>query len=167
MNCPNCGALMNLGENGESFQCEYCRSVYVPEPNVEGVRVLGEAANELCPVCSVPLVQATLAGHRLLHCKQCEGMLVPMDDFVALLAELRARSTGARGVQPSADRSQLNRRLHCPRCHQPMDTHFYEGPGNIIIDDCSPCRVNWLDSGELMRVVQAPDHVYSEDTYGR
>jgi Zn-finger nucleic acid-binding protein len=48
-----------------------------------------------------------------------------------------------------------------------MDTHFYEGPGNIIIDDCSRCFLNWLDQGELMRVVHAPDHVYNQDRYGR
>ena len=46
-----------------------------------------------------------------------------------------------------------------------MDTHFYGGPGNVIIDDCSRCCVNWLDHGELMRIVHAPDRVY-EQGYG-
>jgi len=39
-----------------------------------------------------------------------------------------------------------------------MDTHYYAGPGNVIIDDCSQCFLNWLDHGELMRVVRAPDY---------
>ena len=38
-----------------------------------------------------------------------------------------------------------------------METHFYNGPGNVIIDDCEHCELNWLDTGELMRVVRAPD----------
>jgi Zn-finger nucleic acid-binding protein len=36
-----------------------------------------------------------------------------------------------------------------------MDTHFYGGPGNIIIDDCDRCSLNWLDAGELMRIALA------------
>jgi Zn-finger nucleic acid-binding protein len=39
-----------------------------------------------------------------------------------------------------------------------MDTHYYAGPGNIVIDDCPSCELNWLDAGELMTIVRAPDH---------
>jgi Zn-finger nucleic acid-binding protein len=31
------------------------------------------------------------------------------------------------------------------------------GPGNVVIDTCERCRVNWLDSGELRRIAVAPD----------
>jgi Zn-finger nucleic acid-binding protein len=41
-----------------------------------------------------------------------------------------------------------------------MDTHYYAGPGNIVIDDCGRCELNWLDAGELMTIVRAPDHSY-------
>jgi Zn-finger nucleic acid-binding protein len=37
-----------------------------------------------------------------------------------------------------------------------MDVHPYGGPGNIVIDNCPHCRLNWLDSGEFFRVVRAP-----------
>jgi Zn-finger nucleic acid-binding protein len=37
-----------------------------------------------------------------------------------------------------------------------MDTHYYAGPGNIVIDDCSFCHLNWLDYGELQRITRAP-----------
>jgi len=43
-----------------------------------------------------------------------------------------------------------------------MDTHFYAGPGNIVIDDCARCELNWLDAGELMVVARAPDHAYDQ-----
>jgi hypothetical protein len=28
----------------------------------------------------------------------------------------------------------------------------------VIIDDSSPCELNWLDAGELTAIVHAPDH---------
>ena len=167
MTCPNCGAPMRPAENEDSLQCEYCHGVYTPQANEEGVRLLGEASKLACPVCAAPLEQAALASHRILYCKRCEGMLVGMNDFVALIGELRGSHSGAGNVQPAADRAGLERHLQCPQCHQPMDTHFYEGPGNIVIDDCSRCFLNWLDRGELMRVVHAPDHLYAPDGYGR
>jgi Zn-finger nucleic acid-binding protein len=27
-----------------------------------------------------------------------------------------------------------------------------------VIDDCASCELNWLDAGELMTIVRAPDH---------
>jgi Zn-finger nucleic acid-binding protein len=38
-----------------------------------------------------------------------------------------------------------------------MITHRYGGPGNVIIDSCERCQANWLDYGELARIVRAPD----------
>lgn len=167
MTCPNCGAPMHVTESEDSLQCDYCRGIYTPRQNEDGVRLLGEASPLACPVCSVPLEQAALAGRRILSCTTCQGLLVGMNDFVALIEELRTdhRSDGA--IQPAADPKALQRRIQCPQCRRPMDTHFYEGPGNIVIDDCSRCSLNWLDQGELMRVVHAPNHVYADDTYGR
>jgi Zn-finger nucleic acid-binding protein len=167
MNCPGCGAPMRLEENEESLRCEYCRSVYTPEPNDEGVRQLGKASELACPVCAVALEQAALAGHRILYCARCQGMLVPMNDFLALIEELRSHHGGAETVQPPADRTALQRHVNCPKCHAQMDTHFYEGPGNIVIDDCSHCFLNWLDKGEMMKIVHAPDHLYAEDRLNR
>jgi Zn-finger nucleic acid-binding protein len=42
------------------------------------------------------------------------------------------------------------------------DTHYYGGPGNVIIDDCSRCELNWLDNGELMTIVRAPHRSLEE-----
>jgi Zn-finger nucleic acid-binding protein len=43
-----------------------------------------------------------------------------------------------------------------------MDTHYYAGGGNVVIDDCSRCELNWLDAGELMSIVRAPGHSLAE-----
>lgn len=164
MDCPNCGAPLRLTENDDSPRCEYCGTVYTPEKNDDGVRVLGETASLACPVCKVLLERAALAGRRILYCTRCQGILVAMTDFVAVLEELRSQRPGHGRIQPAADPKGLQRHIDCPQCHQRMDTHFYEGPGNIIIDDCSRCSVNWLDKGELMKVVRAPGQDYAEDT---
>jgi Zn-finger nucleic acid-binding protein len=161
MNCPGCGAPMRLEPDEEFLRCDYCKGTYVPDKNDEGVRVLGEPSPLECPVCAKHLSQASLAAHRLLYCESCRGMLVAMDVFVMLIQELRARQEGPGAIQSAADASGLERHIHCPQCGKPMDTHFYEGPGNIIIDDCSHCSLNWLDYGELMRIIRAPDRTYS------
>jgi Zn-finger nucleic acid-binding protein len=44
-----------------------------------------------------------------------------------------------------------------------MDTHFYGGPGSIVIDNCAECEVNWLDRGELRRVALAPSGAVPEE----
>jgi Zn-finger nucleic acid-binding protein len=163
MNCPSCGAPMRLESDKECLTCDYCGNVHFPEKNDDGVRVLGELATERCPVCAIPLMLAGLNGQRLLYCNRCRGMLIGMDVFVATVQELRSRLSDAPQAGPHApDQRDLERRLDCPQCHHRMDTHFYGGPGNIVIDDCSPCRLNWLDHGELDRITRAPDRTYGE-----
>jgi hypothetical protein len=83
-------------------------------------------------------------------------MLVPMDYFVALTQDLRAHAAHG-GIAPNPPNpNDLLRRTDCPQCHRRMDTHYCAGPGNIVIDDCSFCHLNWLDYGELQRITRAP-----------
>lgn len=156
MNCPSCGAPMHLKADEDSFTCDYCHSVYVPDKNADGVRVLGESSDEPCPNCNVPLTQAALAKTRILYCTKCRGMLIPMQVFNSLIAELQVVEGGSM-IQSPADRSDLNRVLNCPHCRQRMDTHLYAGGGNAVIESCEKCLLNWLDHGELPRIVHAPD----------
>ncbi|MBI3281874.1 MAG: zf-TFIIB domain-containing protein, partial [Acidobacteria bacterium] len=55
-----------------------------------------------------------------------------------------------------ASPSELDRRIRCPKCLADMDTHWYAGPGNIVIDNCPRCELNWLDHAELARIVGTP-----------
>jgi Zn-finger nucleic acid-binding protein len=153
---------MRLEPDKEFLACDYCRNICFPEKNDDGVRVLGEADARACPVCAVPLVHAALNGVRILYCERCRGMLVAMSSFVTLVQDLRARQGGGAEIPRAPDPKGLERALVCPQCHARMDTHFYCGPGNVIIDDCSPCHLNWLDHGELMRIVRAPDRDYGD-----
>ena len=158
MTCPKCGAPMTLHEGRECMTCDYCRSVSFPEKNADGVRLLGERSELACPVCAIPLEPALLGPHRVLYCTRCRGSLIPATVFVLAIEELRSQ----RGEPPAApyrpDPAELDRRIQCPECRRPMDTHYYAGPGNIVIDDCARCDLNWLDAGELMVIVRAPDH---------
>lgn len=168
MNCPSCGAPLHLSADQDSAACEYCHSIYVPEEDEDGVRVIGDVSPLACPVCSVPLVKAALADQEVTYCKSCRGVLISMHIFPGLLDELRARREGHARVQTPLDRKAFDRHLDCPQCHQHLDTHTYDGPGNVVIDSCSKCDLIWLDYGEMSRIVRAPDHHYAEeDAYGR
>lgn len=155
MDCPGCGAPMRLEE--DHLVCPFCARVEIPEPDSQGVRILGERSERTCPVCSIPLVHASIAGERILYCEHCLGMLLGMEQFLVVVQELHARyGTSPRRPKPLDERA-LDRRLTCPQCSQPMDTHPYGGPGNIIIDACENCGLNWLDYSELDRVARAAD----------
>jgi Zn-finger nucleic acid-binding protein len=158
MNCPNCGAPLHLEDGRESAACEYCKAVYVPPPNREGVRVFDQPSELLCPICQAPLRHATLARQRILYCTGCDGSLIPMPVFVVLVHALRAQRGEAVDIAPPPEPHQLDRAALCPQCGRRMDTHFYGGGGNVVIDDCSRCELNWLDAGELMAIAHAPDH---------
>jgi Zn-finger nucleic acid-binding protein len=155
MNCPSCGAGMKLNADEDHLKCEYCKSIFFPSKDDEGVSVLEVESGEECPVCDLPLKHAAMAKIRIRYCTKCRGMLVPMGVFLAMVQELRAGDPGTL-IAPTPDRHDLQRRIGCPHCHRQMETHFYNGPGNVIIDDCEHCELNWLDSGELMRIVRAP-----------
>jgi Zn-finger nucleic acid-binding protein len=159
MNCPSCGAPMRLEADQDSMQCMYCRNIYLPEKDDQGVSVFPEMSEDICPVCAIPLANAALAKVRILYCTHCRGMLVSMGVFVTLVDELRAGQPGTL-IPPPPDPAELQTRLACPHCKKPMDTHYYSGPGNVVLESCDACELNWLDHGKLMRIVHAPDHTH-------
>jgi len=164
MVCPNCGGPMRLEPARDFLTCDYCRSLHFPDPNADGVRVLGEPSEQQCPYCATPLTHASVAGRRLLYCERCRGLLVNMDVFMAVTEELRSRHPSSAYVGEQPDWSNLERKTLCPQCGRIMNTHGYAGPGNVIIDSCSECRVIWLDHGELQRIFRAPDRRYAKPT---
>jgi Zn-finger nucleic acid-binding protein len=148
---------MRLKADMESFKCDYCQSVFFPEKGGDdGVRVLGDPADQECPLCKLPLVHAVLAKNPILYCTSCKGMLILMGQLEGLIDEMREEH-GA-GAAPSApDKEELSRKINCPQCHRPMDAHFYAGGGNAVIDSCEECSLIWLDRGVLVRIAHASD----------
>jgi len=151
---------MRLKADQVCFSCDYCGSIDVPDINADGVRVFDEPAELACPVCSTALMQAAAAGQRMLYCNVCHGMLISMGVFPVVIEDLKSqRASTAYNARP-VDLRDLDRRLPCPKCGRQMDTHLYGGGGNVVIDDCENCGLNWLDYGELDRIVRAPDREY-------
>jgi hypothetical protein len=91
----------------------------------------------------------------LLFCQGCLGLLIQMDLFVPVIQAARI-SEGRTEVVLPRSQNPGERVLVCPRCGQPMLSHIYSGPGNLVIDTCERCLVNWLDAGELRRIARAP-----------
>ena len=147
---------MHLAAGSDYLTCEFCKTVQIADPDDEGVRVLDEQSTRSCPICSLPLWNATLLGERIESCRKCKGMLIPMAEFEDLLEQLRAKQNAV-AIPTKADPAELRRKVDCPNCHKQMDTHFYYGGGSVIIDACDPCCLIWFDHGELMRIVRAPD----------
>jgi Zn-finger nucleic acid-binding protein len=164
MNCPACGAPITPKPDTAGYKCDYCHAVFYPGEEDDGVVVSAEPADAPvaldCPVSSQPLVLASIAKTPLLYCTQCHGLLLPMNVLPGLIEAVRAGQTKP-AVQTPPDQDDLKRTLQCPQCHKRMDTHFYAGPGNVIVDSCSDCWLIWLDRGELTRIAHAPDE---EDT---
>jgi Zn-finger nucleic acid-binding protein len=154
---------MRLKPDMQSYKCDYCKSVYFPEKNDDGVRVLDEPCDQDCPLCNVPLVRAVLAKCPIIYCKKCGGMMVAMGALEGLIEELRA-GQGAGAAPAAPDKEDLQRKINCPQCHHPMDTHFYAGPGNVVIDSCEDCSLIWLDRGALMRIAHVADVPLSTST---
>jgi Zn-finger nucleic acid-binding protein len=163
MNCPTCGGALRLEADKDFLICDFCKNMYFPDPDADGVRLLGEPAAHSCPVCGVPLAHAAVCGCRLLACERCRGLLIPMDAFMAVIDGLKSQAHTTAWARQHPDPRDLERRTLCPACGRAMDTHFYGGSGNVVMDSCSTCHLNWLDYGELRRIVQAPDRRYNSD----
>jgi Zn-finger nucleic acid-binding protein len=151
----NCGAPARLDADRCVFVCAHCGSERELPAGVEHLEILGKSA-ESCPLCDVPLWESRLEALPLHACTRCFGLLVPMTHFAALVDALRVYE--GRSYRTPLPRTQDpgHRQLACPRCRQPMMNHLYGGPGNVVIDTCEDCLVNWLDPGELRRIVLAP-----------
>lgn len=157
MNCPNCGAPLNIAPGGDHFACAYCGSLHFPTPSAEGIILLDEAPEGLeCPVCSLPLHRAKFRHWSGYQCSRCRGLLFDLDDFSEIVKYLRASATGPPDQPIPFEPEGLNRAIVCPRCSQRMSTHPYYGPGNFVIDNCMGCSFVWLDYGELIKISGYP-----------
>jgi Zn-finger nucleic acid-binding protein len=170
-NCPACGAPLTPKPDTEGCKCDFCHAVFYPGEENDGVVVSNDPADpsidpsidQACPLCNQTLVQAAIAKIPVLYCAECHGLLTRMGALPDLIDALRA-SIPTAAVQTPPDQGDLKRTIQCPKCDRRMDTHFYAGPGNVIVDSCGDCLLIWLDRGELMRIAHAPDEGGSENS---
>ena len=138
----------------------------MPPAGDDGVQVLDQTKFH-CPTCAGLLSEGQLEFHSLLYCAACRGMLIAMDDFGAVIEVLRSYRDRPAAALPPRNLNDSGLPRPCPRCFQPMDNHPYGGPGNVVIDTCEACSVNWLDKGELQRIASAPDYSYGAHTLSK
>ena len=153
--CRNCGAALRHIRDKTLLICDHCGSEQDAPAIPEGFELLGETT-QTCPTCSAALAQGRLHGHPVLCCPECAGLLIEMHQFTAVIDLVRANISAFRAAMPPRQKPG-ERKLNCPSCGQALVSHRYAGPGNVVIDTCSRCLVNWLDPGELRRIARAPD----------
>lgn len=152
-NCDNCGAPLSAGDGG-ALVCGHCGSVDTRVALYYDLQTVG-ASSTACPRCHTPLDDVRIEGCPVQYCPSCQGVLVQMKEFETLTDAVRAREPRT-GVALPRRQQPGERVLPCPICGQPMLSHIYGGPGNLVLDTCERCAVNWLDPGELRRIARAP-----------
>lgn len=159
MNCENCGAPMQVVDGRDHFACAYCLSFLFPtdlESSSDRIKSLRQPVDRRCPVCHVALMAGAIDGRSMTHCDRCRGILVSSDDFFQIVRARRAVFDGPPAAPRRLDHGELRRSVPCPACSRSMEVHPYYGPGNVVIDSCRPCRLIWLDHGEMASIERAP-----------
>lgn len=136
--------------------CESCNYI-VDAISDDEITLTGRELEFFCPICFDQNLQvATLQDSQVCACPCCHGFLIDSVSLGALIGALRANYKGADDRPKMMDRSELATKFNCPTCFEPMYTHPYHGPGNVVLNSCSLCQLNWLDAGELSKIVRAP-----------
>ena len=159
MNCQNCGAPMELFARRRHFFCRHCGSFhFLDAPEIDGLRLLARSGHErACSICKGALARALFdEAHAVEYCERCRGVLMSRGSFADIVTRRRAWASSVPVEPLPMDRIELERRVRCPSCQGPMETHPYFGPGNVVMDSCEPCGLVWLDFGELDQIVAAP-----------
>jgi Zn-finger nucleic acid-binding protein len=150
---------MELVESRRYFRCQHCGAFHFPESiEAGGIRIVGHLPDgPKCPVCATTMAHALLdESHPVQFCAKCRGVLLPRQTFAGVIAKRRAWATSPPAEPVPLDPEDLRRVLRCPRCGGRFDTHPNYGPGNVVIDNCVPCDLIWLDFGEMDVMVDAP-----------
>jgi Zn-finger nucleic acid-binding protein len=154
--CTNCGAPREYDRPRLVFTCRHCGAEEPMPVNLQAFDLL-DTSRLQCPFCKKAMVDAMAGGHPLHVCMGCHGALVPMPSFIAVVALVRFFEGEPLDVLPARKQEPGDRLLICPSCSDVMKSHHYGGPGNVVMDTCTHCQLNWLDAGELRRIALAPD----------
>ena len=153
---------MQIDRDRAVFICGHCGNQQQAAAAAAYLQLLTETQWN-CPICSVALSSATLEGCPLLCCSRCFGLLIERAWFTAVIDAARAHEPRASRPLPR-QQHPAERSIACPLCGQAMHGHIYAGPGNVVIDSCERCQVNWLDGSELRRIAIAPGWPVDGDT---
>ncbi|MDB2687619.1 zf-TFIIB domain-containing protein [Mariniblastus sp.] len=160
MNCDTCSSVM-LPVYGQSHhECRGCNTFSFPtelDQTDEPITATGKKTGFNCPRCAVELEVGLMVDTvQVCFCNNCRGYVIDNDTFGNLAIALRDGYKGADDKPKPIDPKQLETSQNCPACFAKMEAHPYYGPGSVVIDSCTHCKLAWLDHGELGRIVRAP-----------
>jgi Zn-finger nucleic acid-binding protein len=139
--------------------CTFCHTVQsAPDVSetVDRVLPLRAPLGVHCPVCDAELEASLVDEVSACHCPNCRGLLFSSTEFRKVVEDRRAAYAGPDIAVALPHPIELERRLACPSCHQPMEVHPYYGAGRAIIDSCAECQLVWVDLGELTGLERSP-----------
>ena len=126
------------------------------ERTIDGVVFDGTQSEAACLKCDGVLDVGHLHGFKVAACRHCHGILVESRLFAGLISVSRSNYEGESTTPEPRNPELLKERSQCIVCAAEMDTHFYAGPGNVVIDNCHQCGLVWLDATEWEGIVKAP-----------
>ena len=122
-----------------------------------GFQSIGKSTDFLCPMCpDSNLSVCELHGTQVCGCGSCAGFLIDGASLSDLVIALRIDYRGKQDKPELLDSHELDQFIACPPCGNRMYTHPYHGPGNVVINSCSDCKLIWLDAGEFGKIIRAP-----------
>ncbi|MEM9410456.1 MAG: hypothetical protein AAGA30_05050 [Planctomycetota bacterium] len=129
----------------------------LPSTTADGVSFLDSVVEFTCPVCvDSDLMVGSLGNTQVCICESCKGFVIDSATMGDMIHHLRGTYQGADDRPVPINAEELDKQIDCPVCFQTMYTHPYYGPGNVVINSCNSCKINWLDEGELAAIVRAP-----------
>jgi len=159
VNCRNCAAPLTAVVGRDYLSCDFCSTFHFPtalDDSADRVKPLGQRSHLQCPSCRLQLAVGSMEGFRIRYCERCRGVLIDCEMFGLMVRERRAKHKGPPDRPTPFDPDELERRVDCPSCQRRMQTHPYLGPGNVVIDSCTRCKMVWLDHGEVATIERAP-----------
>lgn len=107
-------------------------------------------AGKSCPRDKHELDEGEFHEVPVMHCPECEGVLINQISLMKLLTEMGKELSQdisfESEIEPVEDKGA---NLSCPGCYSVMENYGYMGSNDVMIDCCGQCTVLWIDSNEL------------------
>ena len=106
----------------------------------------------ICSSCNIPLCRIEYEGATVHVCPDCRGALVESTRLTTI-SRTRERTwtdDEKRRIETDVLEAPVRGAYRCPRCLMTMQQMGMPmGEGRFVLDYCKPCRLYWLDRGEL------------------
>jgi Zn-finger nucleic acid-binding protein len=113
---------MTLYRERDYYHCEHCGAYHFPNPNPEGMRVLGENPEGYqCPLCGITFNMVTVDDfYRGYQCRNCRGLMFNRETFRETIETRRAKAKTPPEPVSRFDPTELERTVYCPICEKQM-----------------------------------------------